>query len=514
MTIRFLKLSLASPESIRSWTERTLSNGNKVGKILKGDLIDYKNGLPIRDGLNCERIFGPVVSYRCSCGRFKCFETRGIHIVHDYGIPGRSDHKITKTPFVSRKWHDISVGPSRDYVSEKKAFIPFSILPEKKDLRSFFSPSPVENRRGPRDIAGGPGGQFSTEDERSVFSGARKNEEDYKITGTQEQNRSPERFFQGPRSLIGARREKKDSGKNSPQSAIRDGFAWSFFGARYIDMAKIYPLYSLRINESFCNILSSTEKNSKIDIKLNNSSGPEAYRGPLMNPWLLKENRLKNYLSFRFKSPRNPYKWLGLCLPANSEAWYSTGRVILKNSANEQNNKTTSFKTKTFSIIINNGYHFRLEPLQILRDTRSLPIPPGGPERFFQGHLSIPGARKDFSLESLDSGSPPIRGKKDLQSFFPRIGRKGMRKTDFPHVFFTEPFMAREKNRGSLQLVEETRRERPNSKNLDVRLRHTWLGENARLPSQIASDLRRETAKRKIFQKIQDCGVPSDSFGI
>nr|YP_010260948.1 RNA polymerase beta' subunit [Trentepohlia sp. BN17]UIB38702.1 RNA polymerase beta' subunit [Trentepohlia sp. BN17] len=93
MTIRFLKLSLASPESIRSWTERTLSNGQKVGKILKGDLIDYKNGLPIRDGLNCERIFGPVVSFTCSCGRFKCFETRGIHIIHDYGFTTRFDNK-------------------------------------------------------------------------------------------------------------------------------------------------------------------------------------------------------------------------------------------------------------------------------------------------------------------------------------------------------------------------------------------------------------------------------------
>ena len=83
MSIRFLKLSLASPESIRSWTERILPNGKRVGKILKGDLIDYKNGLPIRDGLSCERIFGPMVSFTCTCGRFKCIETRGIHIVHD-----------------------------------------------------------------------------------------------------------------------------------------------------------------------------------------------------------------------------------------------------------------------------------------------------------------------------------------------------------------------------------------------------------------------------------------------
>ena len=102
MTIRFLKLSLASPESIRSWTERILPNGKKVGKILKGDLIDYKNGLPIRDGLSCERIFGPMVSFTCSCGRFKCIETRGIHIVHDtFRTPRQASPVVTRQ---NKRW--------------------------------------------------------------------------------------------------------------------------------------------------------------------------------------------------------------------------------------------------------------------------------------------------------------------------------------------------------------------------------------------------------------------------
>lgn len=147
MTIRFLKLSLASPESIRSWTERTLSNGNKVGKILKGDLIDYKNGLPIRDGLNCERIFGPVVSFTCSCGRFKCFETRGIHIVHDYGNPTRSDHltsslqKFQNSAITEKKNSELSL--SNSYINFSNKF-PYRTP---KNFQ-FFEPQKIENSLG------------------------------------------------------------------------------------------------------------------------------------------------------------------------------------------------------------------------------------------------------------------------------------------------------------------------------------------------------------------------------
>ena len=85
MSIRSAKLSLASPESILSWTERSLPNGKKVGEVLKSDLINYKNGLPVRDGLSCQRIFGPIVSFTCSCGRFKCIESNnnGINVIRD-----------------------------------------------------------------------------------------------------------------------------------------------------------------------------------------------------------------------------------------------------------------------------------------------------------------------------------------------------------------------------------------------------------------------------------------------
>ena len=92
MNTRFLKLSLASPESIKYWSERALPNGTKVGKILKGDLIDYKNGLPIRDGLSCERIFGPIVSFSCKCGRFKSIDNSGVHLLYYY------NNIINKTP--------------------------------------------------------------------------------------------------------------------------------------------------------------------------------------------------------------------------------------------------------------------------------------------------------------------------------------------------------------------------------------------------------------------------------
>ena len=123
MSIRFLKLSLASPDSIRSWTERILPNGKKVGKILKGDLIDYKNGLPIRDGLSCERIFGPMVSFTCSCGRFKCIETRGVYIVHDTLRSSRQispdiTHKNKQSSFL--QWSNTNFQPPLSELEETK----------------------------------------------------------------------------------------------------------------------------------------------------------------------------------------------------------------------------------------------------------------------------------------------------------------------------------------------------------------------------------------------------------
>ncbi|GGG38446.1 DNA-directed RNA polymerase subunit beta' [Dokdonia pacifica] len=68
---RFNKISigLASPESIL---------GASKGEVLKPETINYRTHKPERDGLFCERIFGPVKDYECACGKYKRIRYKGI----------------------------------------------------------------------------------------------------------------------------------------------------------------------------------------------------------------------------------------------------------------------------------------------------------------------------------------------------------------------------------------------------------------------------------------------------
>lgn len=64
-------VKLASPQKIRDWSERKLPNGEIVGEIRKPDTMNYRTGRPEPDGLLCEKIFGPLKSWECSCGQYK-----------------------------------------------------------------------------------------------------------------------------------------------------------------------------------------------------------------------------------------------------------------------------------------------------------------------------------------------------------------------------------------------------------------------------------------------------------
>nr|YP_010851617.1 RNA polymerase b'-subunit [Echinothamnion hystrix]WGH14492.1 RNA polymerase b'-subunit [Echinothamnion hystrix] len=74
----YIKISLASPDKIRSWGERTLPNGQLVGEVTKPETINYRTLKPEMDGLFCERIFGPVKDWECHCGKYKRFRYKGI----------------------------------------------------------------------------------------------------------------------------------------------------------------------------------------------------------------------------------------------------------------------------------------------------------------------------------------------------------------------------------------------------------------------------------------------------
>ena len=68
MTFEAIKIGLASPELIREWS---------YGEVKKPETINYRTLKPERDGLFCERIFGPTKDWECHCGKYKKVRFKG-----------------------------------------------------------------------------------------------------------------------------------------------------------------------------------------------------------------------------------------------------------------------------------------------------------------------------------------------------------------------------------------------------------------------------------------------------
>ena len=66
---KYMKIGLASPEKIRSWS---------FGEVKKPETINYRTLKPERDGLFCEKIFGPTKDWECSCGKYKRVRYKGM----------------------------------------------------------------------------------------------------------------------------------------------------------------------------------------------------------------------------------------------------------------------------------------------------------------------------------------------------------------------------------------------------------------------------------------------------
>lgn len=64
-----IQIGLASPEKIRSWS---------YGEVKKPETINYRSQKPERDGLFCERVFGPSKDWECSCGKYKKVRYKGV----------------------------------------------------------------------------------------------------------------------------------------------------------------------------------------------------------------------------------------------------------------------------------------------------------------------------------------------------------------------------------------------------------------------------------------------------
>ena len=64
-----MQIGLASPEKVRQWSR---------GEVKKPETINYRTLKPERDGLFCERIFGPMKDWECHCGKYKRVRYKGI----------------------------------------------------------------------------------------------------------------------------------------------------------------------------------------------------------------------------------------------------------------------------------------------------------------------------------------------------------------------------------------------------------------------------------------------------
>jgi len=69
LTFNSIRIRLASPEKIRSWT---------YGEVKKPETINYRTFKPERDGLFCAKIFGPVKDWECNCGKYKHMKHKGV----------------------------------------------------------------------------------------------------------------------------------------------------------------------------------------------------------------------------------------------------------------------------------------------------------------------------------------------------------------------------------------------------------------------------------------------------
>jgi DNA-directed RNA polymerase subunit beta' len=83
-----ISIGLSSPEVILE---------HSSGEVLKPETINYRTYKPERDGLFCERIFGPVKDYECHCGKYKRIRYKGI-------VCDRCGVEVTEKKFVVKEW--------------------------------------------------------------------------------------------------------------------------------------------------------------------------------------------------------------------------------------------------------------------------------------------------------------------------------------------------------------------------------------------------------------------------
>jgi len=86
-----VKISLARPHDIRSWS---------FGEVKKPETINYRTYRPEKDGLFCERIFGPEKDWECACGKYRGMKYKKRRR-QTYGI--KTNHLQVKDKFIGHR---------------------------------------------------------------------------------------------------------------------------------------------------------------------------------------------------------------------------------------------------------------------------------------------------------------------------------------------------------------------------------------------------------------------------
>ena len=126
-----LRISLASAEDIRSWSH---------GEVKKAETINYRTLKPEKDGLFCEKIFGPTKDWECACGKYKRVRFKGI-------VCERCGVEVTRSKVRRERMGHIElaapVSQSGTSRAPRAAWATCSTLPRKSSRRFCTSPAPL-----------------------------------------------------------------------------------------------------------------------------------------------------------------------------------------------------------------------------------------------------------------------------------------------------------------------------------------------------------------------------------
>ena len=126
MTFDAIKIGLASPEKIREWSR---------GEVTKPETINYRTLKPEKDGLFCERIFGPSKDWECHCGKYKKIRYKGV-------VCDRCGVEVTKASVRRERMGHIELAAPVSHIWYFKG------IPSRMGLILDLSPRDVYKRQG------------------------------------------------------------------------------------------------------------------------------------------------------------------------------------------------------------------------------------------------------------------------------------------------------------------------------------------------------------------------------